>query len=144
VTIVEGVRVRIDCGLLCDAVTVRDGLMHILGGGVGRVRRIQYPSVLENDLALRLAMGPNEIDGVHKLEIRVIDSAGTMTSSLSGEFTMGGSHDQPADAEAFLNIPVSMRQVVIPAAGLFGIEIVVDGEHRSRLPLHAALVTPEG
>ncbi len=139
----EGGVVRTDCALLCDAATVRDGLLHVLGGGVGRVRRSQYPSRMENDLALRFALAPDEAHGVHRLEIRVVDSAGTTTSSLTGDFTTGLPDDQPVESEVFLNLPLSLRQVVVPAPGRYGIEILVDGEHLLRLPLEAAVVTPD-
>lgn len=134
---------RTDCALLCDAVTVRDGLLHVLGGGVGRVRRTQFPSLLENELALRLALSPDEIEGVHSIEIRVVDHNGATTSNLNGEFTMGAPEGRPADAEAFLNLPVSLRQVIVPAPGIYGIEILVDGTRLSRLPLEAAIAPGE-
>jgi hypothetical protein len=75
--------------LLRDAVPVRDGLLHILGSGVGRVRRPHYRSLMGNDLALRFALAPDGAHGAHQLEIRVVDSADTTTSSRTGELTMG-------------------------------------------------------
>jgi hypothetical protein len=132
---------RTDCALLCDAVPVRDGLLHILGSGVGRVRRSQYRSLMGNDLALRFALAPDEAHGAHQLEIRVVDIADMTTSSLTGAFMMGHPDGPQVESEAFSHLPVSLRQVVVRA--------LRDRDPRrrpapgTRLRLEVAVVTQE-
>ena len=40
--------------LLCDAATVRDSLLHILGGGIVKMAPLQYPAPIPAILALQL------------------------------------------------------------------------------------------
>lgn len=128
--------------MVCDAVTVRDGLLHILGGGVGRVPRLGFPAALDNDVALRLVLSPDEVQGQHKIEIRVVTSEGAVASSVTGEFAAGISAGRPVDSEVSLNIPVSLRQVVLPGPDRYEIEVVVDDQPFTRFPLEVVLVSP--
>lgn len=77
---------RLECAMVCDAVTVRDGLLHILGGGIGRVARLGFPAPLDNEVALRLTMTPDEVKAQHKIEIRVLTGTGALASTVTGEF----------------------------------------------------------
>jgi hypothetical protein len=133
---------RLECAMVCDAVTVRDGLLHILGGGVGRVPRLGFPAALDNDVALRLVLSPDDVQGQHKIEIRVVTSEGAVASSVTGEFAAGISDGRPVGAEVSLNIPVSLRQVVLPGPDRYEIEVVVDDQSLTRLPLEVVLVSP--
>jgi hypothetical protein len=133
---------RLDCAMVCDAVTVRDGLLHILGGGVGRVTRLGFPAPLDNDMALRLALAPEDVRAHHTIEIRVLTSEGAIASTVTGEFAAGIPDGRPVGADVSLNIPVSLRQVVLPGPDRYEVEVVVDGASLARLPVEVVLVSP--
>ena len=133
---------RLECAMVCDAVTVRDGLLHILGGGIGRVPRLGFPAGLGNDMALRLVLAPDDVQGQHTIEIRVVTRDGAVASTVTGEFTAGIPDGRPVDDDVSLNIPVSLRQVVLPGPDRYEIEIVVDDQPLTRLPLDVVLVSP--
>jgi len=128
--------------MLCDAVTVRDGLLHILGGGVGRVTRFGFPAPLDNDMALRLVLSPEEVRSQHRIEIRILTSEGAVASTVTGDFAAGTTDGPPVGVDVSLNIPVSLRQVVLPGPDRYEVEVVVDDEPLARLPVEVALVSP--
>jgi hypothetical protein len=128
---------RLDCVLLCDAVTVRDGLLHILGGGVGRVRRPAYPAPLDSDLALRVVLDRSEIVGTHKIAIGLVDGGGEVVAGVSGEFTTGVESGDPQAQEWPLAMPVTLRQLEIPAPGDYRVSVVVDGQEMASITLEA-------
>jgi hypothetical protein len=78
--------VVIDCALLCDAATVREGLLHVLGGGVTRAGRAQYPSPLGLTLALRILVHPTEAERPHNLDIRLQGEDGQPVAAVGVEF----------------------------------------------------------
>jgi len=133
---------RLECAMVCDAVTVRDGLLHILGGGIGRVPRVGFPAQLDNDVALRLTMTTDEVKAHHKIEIRVLTGTGALASTVTGEFATAISDGRPVGTDVSLNIPVSLRQVVIPGPDHYRIEIVVDGDALTTIPIDVVLATP--
>ena len=135
---------RLECAMVCDAVTVRDGLLHILGGGIGRAPRLGFPAPLDNAVALRLVMTPDEVKAQHKIEIRVLTSGGAVASTVTGEFATAVPDGAPVGTDISLNIPVSLRQVVLAGPDLYQVEVVVDDAPLARIPLEVALVTPPG
>ena len=52
-------RMRVDTCLLCEAASVHEGLLNILGGGVTVVTRPEYPSELGLSLAIRVMLHPS-------------------------------------------------------------------------------------
>jgi len=133
---------RLECAMVCDAVTVRDGLLHILGGGIGRIPRAGFPAPLDNDIALRLTMSPEEVKAQHKIEIRVVTGTGALASTVTGEFSTAIADGRPVGTDVSLNIPVSLRQVVVPGPDRYQIEIVVDERVLTTIPVEVALATP--
>ena len=65
---------KIVSSLLCEAATVRDGLINILSGGATSVARPNYPNVLGLQLALVLQPQESDIGQPFHLKITFVDS----------------------------------------------------------------------
>ena len=129
---------RIDCALLSDAATVREGLLHILGGGVTRVGRPEYPAPVGLTLALRILVHPTETNRPHVLEISLQGEDGQRITALSIEFAM----DQPValapGEQHSLAIPIPIPDAVqLPIAGRYSFELLIDGIHQATIPFTA-------
>ncbi len=61
---------RIDCALLCDAATVREGLLHVLGGGIAHAVRPSFPAPAAMSLAVHVWVTQDEATGDHVLAVR--------------------------------------------------------------------------
>lgn len=62
---------EITTALLCDAATVREGLLHVLGGGITRLWRDQLPAPLGVTLALVIDVAPEDLRIPHEIEMVV-------------------------------------------------------------------------
>lgn len=62
---------EIDAALLCDAATIREGLLHLLGGPITRVWRPKLPAPLGIAFAAILSMTPEELALPHEVAIMI-------------------------------------------------------------------------
>ena len=127
--------------LLCDAVSVREGLLHILGGGISRVHRPAYPAPLGINLALRItlprATTASNAEHEVKIVLRKPDDAGEVASVVMGFRSQG--EPSPPPAEIAFPAAVPLRDLLVPAQGHYLIEIHGDGVLLRSFPIEAAL-----
>lgn len=132
---------RVDCALLCDHVTVREGLLHILGGGVTRITRGEYPAPLGVALALRVMVHPTEADAEHKMEARLLAEDGEEVGRVEIQFQVGRDEESEAPSrpgeELSAAFPLPFQQVVINAPGAYSFELLIDGIHQASVPFLA-------
>jgi hypothetical protein len=136
--------------LLCDAATIREGLIHILGGGVTRVWRGPFPARLGIDLAMVFTLHPTELGEKHRLKVVVQSTDGAQVANLDAEFEVGPAHpvievEPPEKPEArvpgessVVPVVVPLREVPLPGPGSYSIEVLVDGQHIQSLFFLAA------
>ncbi len=133
---------RLDCALLCDAVTVRENLLHVLGGGVTRVARPQFPAPLGVGLAMRVMVHPTEAKSPHKLEARLLAEDGEEVASLEIGFQVGSSEVRPGE-ELSVPFALPMSQLPLPRSGAYSFELLIDGIHQASVPFLAVASPPE-
>ena len=68
---------EIQAAILCDSATVREGLLHVLGGGINRLYRSELPAPLGVALALLVAFEPEEVDQLHEVHDRSFSQSTT-------------------------------------------------------------------
>ncbi|MCO5316766.1 MAG: hypothetical protein M9938_11490 [Solirubrobacterales bacterium] len=136
---------RVDCALLCDAATVREGLLHILGGGVTRIGRPEFPAPVGLTLALRVAVHPTETEAEHRLEAQLVDFDGGHVIDIEVSFTTGSNAETPGVGDEIgVNIPlVFPAQAVLEKPGRYSVELLIDGIHQLSIPFRADLVPNE-
>jgi len=134
---------RIDCALLCDAVTVREGLLHILGGGVTRANRPQFPSPLTMMLALRIMVHPTEAASEHECRVLLLSVDGEEVAAIAIGFGVTDPSALTPGEEASLPIPINVSNLPLPAAGPYSFEILIDGIHQASVPFLAVLIEGE-
>jgi hypothetical protein len=124
--------VHIDCALLCDAATVREGLLHILGGGITRLHRPEYPSQLGTALAVRVMVHPTEADRSHLFEARLLSEDGEDVGNVQVSFEMskplGGM--RPGE-EVSVALPLPLHGFGLPRPGPYSFELLIDGVHHA-------------
>lgn len=124
--------------LLCDAATVRENLLHILGGGLGELWREAYPAPLGVDLALLLTLHPSETTNEHELRILIQDADGKQIAQVDATFSIGPQVMQiPPGQMVRAPLALQLRTIPIPAPGLYSFELLVDKQHRRSLPFQA-------
>jgi hypothetical protein len=117
---------------------VREQLLHILGGGITRVAREEYPAPLGMALALRVMLHPTEVDASHKLRVLLQDEDGKPVAEIGAEFGIQdvGEDVQPGE-EISLALPLLLYDLPLPAPGAYSFELLIDGIHQTAVPFLA-------
>ena len=125
--------------MLCDYATVREGLLHILGGGINRLWREEYPAALGVTLGLLFEVHPTEMDSEHTLGVVMIDADGKEIGSVTADFQIAADPDKGRPGETLvLPLVVPLHQVIIPQHGAYSVEVLIDGQHKRSLGVLAA------
>jgi hypothetical protein len=128
---------RIDTALLCDSVTVREGLLHILGGGITRLNRESFPAPLGVALALRVMVHPTEANRTHQLTVYLIDADGEQLAEVRIEFGLNDPSVLDVGEEASLALPIQLYNVAVPRQGFYSFELLIDDIHQRAVPFKA-------
>jgi hypothetical protein len=124
---------RVTTALLCDAATVREGLLNVLGGGVTRVNASMYPFQYTGALALIFTAHPTEARQGHNFQVLLQSEDGKRLVELGGQ--MQATPSPHAEVGEEMIIPVVLNFVVaLPAAGRFSYEVLIDGIHQVTVP----------
>jgi hypothetical protein len=128
--------VQIDA-ILCEAATIRDGLLNVLSAGITRVYRESYPSLMGTQLAMVLHCSPKEAGKAHKMVLSLVQSNKQKAAEVSLDFSVS-----PAEAKSPLQVSVPLvanfTQQVLPTEGVYELEIAVDGKVLRTLQFQAA------
>jgi hypothetical protein len=119
---------KVTAVMLADHATVREGLLHVLGGGINRVVRDPLPAPLEAMLAMLLQ--PDSIDDLqetHNLEV-TIEHAGTGGKGPVAKaiITLQNATPVPGTLPP-VAIVVPLQGVPIRETGAHNIKVVLDG-----------------
>jgi hypothetical protein len=130
---------RLDTALLCDAATVREGLLNILGGGITQVIQPEYPAELSVTLALRIMLHPTEMEHPHQLQIIVQGEDGEKVTEVKAEVQSADPRTLPPGEEGELLVPWNFPgRPKIPKTGRYSMEILIDGVHQGTVPFRAS------
>ncbi len=132
---------RVECALLCDAASVRENLLHVLGGGITDTTFARLPGPLAITYALRAVLESRELQRTeHHLRLRLTDFAGEQVGNATLTFTM----QDPARVgeEASVSVAVPLTPFVIERAGRYLLEASLDHQALPTLPLRVAVQGP--
>ncbi|MEX2268360.1 MAG: hypothetical protein WEA75_06725 [Acidimicrobiia bacterium] len=129
---------------MCDAVTVREGLLHILGGGITRMSRPEYPAQLGVALALRVMVHPTEANAPHVVEAILLAQDGDEIgrARIDFELSENATEGLTPGEELSVMLPIPLQQFPIPSADAYSFELLIDGIHQTSVPFTAAVGGP--
>jgi hypothetical protein len=114
--------VQLACALLCDAASVREGLLNILGGGVTRLLRQSFPTPFGMTLALGVNLLPDEIAGTHHVEFRLYRVGHEQIAAQRLEFTLQPPAVMEPTEDGLVVFAVPL-EATLPAAGIYRFEV---------------------
>ena len=125
---------RVASALLCDAATVREGLLHILGGGITRLHRGEFPAPMQVTLVAQVVLTPNEIGFPHDVTAIIATEDGEVVVQATGHLEPGEPNPLLEPGESvILPFVINLSNVVVPAPGGYSIEVLVDDVHQTSL-----------
>jgi hypothetical protein len=138
---------RVDTCLVCEAASVHDGLLNVLGGGITQVNCGEFPAELGVSLALRIMVHPTEVAHPHQLEIVLQSEDGEQVTKVDVQLRTDPDVDLPdipagEEPEILMawNFPGHPR---LPREGRYSFELLIDGVHQASMPLKAVLIGGE-
>ena len=130
--------------MLCDSATVREGLLHVLGGGINRLWRDIFPAQMAATLALLLEIHPTETEMQHTIHIFLQDEDGRRLAEVSADFQVGRNTAASRPGENILMpLIVSLQNMEIPRPGSYSVDIVLDNQHKRSLMVYACSQTTD-
>ena len=129
---------RVASALLCDAATVREGLLHILGGGITRLHRGEFPAPMQVTLVAQIVLTPSEIGFPHDVTAVIQTEDGDVVVQAKGHLEPGEPNPMLEPGESvILPLVINLAGVVVPGPGGYSIEVLVDDVHQSSLTFRA-------
>ncbi len=117
-------------------------MLFVTGGGVKRIWRSQYPAPLGVSLAMVFEVHQMELPYPHEVAIRVMGPDGQEVATVQAGFSAGA--DLEVGEELLVPLALDLRNVLLPAAGAYSVEIAVDGTHQSTLQFWSQPRPPDG
>lgn len=119
---------RVAAALLCDAASVREGLVHVLGGGLNLLRRHAFPASLGVTLVFVPEVPEDEATNNHKVTVRVRERGGTEeVARVDGEWAPD-SDPEHADLPSYVPLVIPLNQVAVPQPGAYELVLELDEE----------------
>lgn len=130
---------EVGSALLCDYATVREGLLHILGGGITRLNRPSFPAAMGCALAVHVLVHPTEAVGLHQVQIIIQSEDGQKVAEAGISFQLAEAQDLVPGEQIAVPIALPLVGAVMPIAGGYSVEILIDGIHKKSLPFRGVL-----
>lgn len=129
---------RVASALLCDAATVREGLLHILGGGITRLHRTEYPAPMQVTLVVQVVLTQVEVGYTHDVMAVIQTEDGEVVVQANGHLDAGGPNPLLEPGESIvLPLVINLSNVVVNKPGGYSIEIAVDDVHQASITFRA-------
>lgn len=126
---------------LCDAASVREGLLNVLGAGITLLQRQSFPAPLTLSLALLFELEADLPDKGYRVDIELRDSKGEVGVRMGGAINTANA-ERPFDPSIPSSVPfiASLDGVGIPRADSYEFVISLEGQVVSTLKFAAVLV----
>jgi len=134
--------VDIAAAILCDAATVREGLLHMLGGPITRLYRPGVPAPLGVALASIIEMERDDLDVPHELNMILSNSTGQIAQA-TGALQLGTPPKMEADEIALAPFVMPLQMVGTGSFGRHAITLTLDVDACSREMVFWVLHTDE-
>lgn len=123
---------KITTALVCGSAEVREGLLFVLGGGITRLWRDQWPAPLGVAVAVVLEMSPAEARQVHEVTLRILDTDGRRLGEVKGGFQLSVPEASSAPGAPhpgeMVSVPIvlPLHVVGVPGPGAYEFKLAVD------------------
>lgn len=137
---------KLDWAILSNSAEIQNNLSYVLGGGWDTSWRLAYPSPFLGALTVRLLQHRVEAARPHKLEVHALNEDGQpfappVTITLAPGLI-------PPDFPQGWDIPtlvaIDLRGLMIPKAGRYSFEVLIDDSHAKSIPFRFILGGPPG
>ena len=121
----------ITTAILCDSATVREGLLHLLGGPINRLWRPNLPAPLGVALAAIVEIEQSELDVPHEIRATISNDLGVL-AEVAGGFQVGRPPRMETNELGYAPFVMPLQGVVTNAYGRHVLTLTVDVDVTSK------------
>jgi hypothetical protein len=125
--------------ILADFAIARDGVLNVVGGGINRLARSEFPARMEASLALMIS--PDNVKDLtddHLIEVIIADtSKDARIAHFRFKWPGISSSEMPAEPLPSIPLVVPTRNIKLPHAGLYRLFVTVDTRETGHLEFKA-------
>jgi hypothetical protein len=125
---------KLTTAILADFAQVREGLLHVVSGGITRAYRAELPGPLSINLAIVVQMDAVETQRPHDFLVVVMDEDGGELAKVEGQFQLE-SGELGVGETTQLPIAFDLRNATVSRYGSHTVGIYVDGHNQENLQL---------
>ncbi|MFZ2964183.1 MAG: hypothetical protein WA006_05805 [Rhodoglobus sp.] len=123
--------------MLCDAATVREGLLNVLGAGLTIFWRESFPAPLMADVAVQFELVDVAVEETREIMIRVTgpnDDPALVFEAQMQLVTMKSDENAPVQS---VPIALNLRNAGMPSVGIYALHVLIDGDQVGSLSFEA-------
>ncbi len=124
---------EVSAAFLCDYASVREGLLHVLGGGITRVWRDEFPSPLGVGLAIVFELHRMELGRPHEVHIEIRDEDGGALAEIRGGFGADATPAMRPHEGILVPFAIGLHGLPVQKHGDYEATIAVDGQFKRAL-----------
>ncbi|ARU53458.1 hypothetical protein CBR64_20505 [Cellulosimicrobium cellulans] len=136
-------RMKVIAALLCDAASIRESLLSVLGAGITHLRREEFPTALSSFFAGLIEYDASDVESDHYIEVRIARVEGAEeveVVNVRGELERLEQTALP-NSVATLPFAVDLQSAEIDAPGDYYIAVKIDGAEGMRVRFTATQVS---
>jgi hypothetical protein len=119
--------VELKAAIICDAASVREGLLHVLGGGITRVWRQDLPAALGVALAVIVDLSPDVMFDPHEVTVAFVrDDDDVQLNEIKGAFQVGEELRLEPGEHQLVPMVFDLHGAVVESYGAFTFHIAID------------------
>ena len=119
--------VELKAAMICDAASVREGLLHVLGGGITRIWRQELPAPLGVALAVIVDLSPDVVFDAHEVTVAFVrDDDNMQINEVKGAFQVGPELRLEPGEHQLVPIVFDLHGAVVDQYGAYTFHIAID------------------
>lgn len=133
----------VEYAFIADAAQVVQNKLYVMGGNIDHIFATGFPTKhLAMAFVVAFRFHPSECNRQHEIDIQLWDADGKTLIGIKGQVSAEPQKDDPTRATV---VPFVMDIVLqeFPKAGTYGFYVIMNGEHKKRVPLYLTMVKDE-
>lgn len=127
--------IRLAAALLCDSANIRENLLSVLGGGITRIGRPDFPASINCDLALAFYASPRtSARDDHSIRVSLLSPDGEELYSFEAGFELDTTLAIDDDETVTVPLVIPLGVMGVPNPGNYQVEVRADGELLTSVP----------
>lgn len=133
--------ITLGAAVLCDSASVREGLLHVLGGGITLLTRPDFPAPIACDLALTLYLADLKIERqVHTVAAKCFrDGASEELFGFELELDLDPTTSAIPGSVQSASLVLPMSMMGVPEPGGYHVDVTVNTEPLTSVRFSAVL-----